>query len=78
MKFFLMYLVLVYVVACADDVREPGDYHPLLHRIFRAVAWPVTITSWFCSQGVRLNRLLNILWTLLIIGWSLSLIADRV
>lgn len=77
MKFILMYLVMVYIVACADNIKDPGDTHPVLHRIVRAVTWPVTLTSWFSTQNIRLHRLLNILWTILIGGWFLSLMADR-
>jgi hypothetical protein len=76
-KFLIMYAAIIYVVACADDVKEPGDSHPWLHRIVRAVVWPLTITSWFRSQNIRLHRLLNILWAILIGGWFLSLMADK-
>lgn len=77
MKFGLMYAAMLYIVACADDVKEPGDTHPWLHRVLRAVVWPLTVTSWFRTQNGRLHRLLNILWTVLISGWLLSLMADK-
>lgn len=72
-----MYATILYVVACADNVKEPGDSHPWLHRIIRAITWPITITSWFSTQNIRLYRLLNILWAVLIGGWFLSLVADK-
>lgn len=77
MKFLFIYLAMVYVVACADDVKEPGDSHPKLNRIIRAAGWPLTLTSWFRTQNIRIHRTLNILWTLLIGSWFLSLIWDR-
>lgn len=77
MKFLLMYAAMIYIIACADDVKEPGDSHPKLNRFIRAIIWPVTLTSWFRTQNCRLHRVLNILWTLLIGGWLLSLIADK-
>lgn len=75
MKWSLMYLAMVYIVACADDVGDKT--HSLRQRVFRAAVWPLTLTSWFRSQNIRLHRLLNILWAILITGWLLSLMADR-
>jgi hypothetical protein len=72
-----MYAAMIYIIACADDIKEPGDTHPWLHRVLRAVTWPLTVTSWFRTQNGRLHRLLNILWTVLIAGWLLSLLADK-
>ncbi len=77
MKLVLMYGAVLYIVACADDVKEPGDTHPFFHRILRALFWPITITSWFRTQNGRLHRLLNILWIVLIGGWFLSLLSDK-
>lgn len=74
MKYLLMNAVMVYVVACADGV---DGKHSFWDRIGRALLWPVTVTSWFVTQNIRLHRLLNILWTILIAGWFLSLLADR-
>lgn len=70
-----MYAAMAYITACADDADKT---HSPLQRVARVVAWPLTITSWFRSQNQRLHRLLNILWTVLIAGWLLSLIADKV
>lgn len=75
MKWLLIYLAMVYTVACADDVGDKS--HKPYQRVIRAIIWPLTITSWFRSQNVRLHRLLNILWTVLIAGWFLSLMVDR-
>jgi hypothetical protein len=75
MKYLIMYLAMVYIVACADHTGE--DEHTVEQRIVRAAFWPVTLTSWFSSQNGRLHRLLNILWCVLIAGWFLSLMADR-
>lgn len=77
MKWTLLNLAIVYVVACADNTNKHNDSHTIKQRIIRSIFWPVTVTSWFYSQNVRLSRLLNILWTLLIGGWLLSLIADK-
>lgn len=73
----VMYALMVYIVACADAVQEPGNMHLVSSRVIRAVAWPVTLTSWFVTQNIRLHRLLNILWAVLIGGWFLSLVADK-
>lgn len=75
MKYTLMYLALTYIVACADSVED--DSHSLRHRLYRALLWPWTVTNWFKSQNQRLHRLLNILWVLLVSGWLISLMADR-
>lgn len=72
-----MYSAMIYVIACADNVKEPGNTHPRLKRLIRAILWPATLTSWFQTQNIRLHRVLNILWTLLIGGWLLSLMADK-
>jgi hypothetical protein len=77
MKYFLMYLALTYIIACADDVKDSLENHSVGNRIWRAIVWPWTLTSWFRTQNQRLHRLLNILWCLLISGWLLSLLADR-
>jgi hypothetical protein len=68
---------MVYIVACADNVKDNGDTHSFEQRIVRAAFWPVTVTSWFSSQNGRLHRMLNILWCVLIAGWFFSLMADR-
>lgn len=75
MKYTLIYIALFYVVACADSVE--GDQHSPIHRFYRALFWPWTVTNWFTSQNCRLHRLLNILWVLLVSGWLISLMADR-
>lgn len=75
-KYLVMYFAMAYIVACADDAGD--DEHSLEHRIVRAAFWPITVTNWFRHQGIRLNRMLTILWIVLISGWFLSLIADRV
>lgn len=77
MKWFWMNLLIMYVIFCADDVNEPGDSHSFLERIGRMILWPLTITEWFRTNNQRLHRLLTILWTILISGWLLSLMADR-
>lgn len=77
MKWILMNLVIMYLVFCADDVDDCGDTHSSWERMARVFLWPITITEWFRSQNQRLHRLLNILWTVLIAGWLLSLMADR-
>lgn len=77
MKWFWMNLLIMYVIFCADDVNEPGDSHSSLERIGRTIFWPLTITEWFRTNNQRLHRLLTILWTILISGWLLSLMADR-
>lgn len=77
MKYIIMYLSIIYIIFCADDIGEPLDSHTGFQRIGRAIAWPVTLTSWFRSQSIRLHRLLTILWCILILGWLLSLLADR-
>lgn len=71
-----MYLSLMYIVFCADDV-ENGDVHTIGQKIGRVILWPLTITSWFRCQNIRLHRMLNILWCVLIIGWFLSLMSDK-
>jgi hypothetical protein len=76
MKFIVMYLIVVYVVWCADDVEGDED-HSNFQRWIRSILFPITLTSWFRSNNERLHRLLTILWTLLIFGWGLSLLADR-
>lgn len=78
MKYLLMYFAMFYIVFCADNVKDYGDTHSLPHRIIRGLVWPLTITSWFNSQSIRLHRMLNILWCVLIMGWFLSLMADRI
>lgn len=75
MKYVIINLVIMYIVACADDVGD--DAHNIQQKILRAVFWPLTITSWFRSQNGRLHRALNILWLLLIGGWLISLMVDR-
>lgn len=77
MKWFIMYFVICYTVACADDIADYGDNHTIFQRVLRALFWPLTCTSWFRSQNGRLHRLLNIGWVLLVFGWLLSLMADR-
>lgn len=77
MKYILLYLAMIYVVSCADDVTDHGDGHTIMQRIQRSIFWPVTLTNWFRTQNIRLHRTLNILWTLLIAGWFLSLMSDR-
>lgn len=77
MKFFVMYLVMLFVVACADSVDDHNDSHEPEWRVIRAIFWPLTMTSWFITGNQRLHRLLNILWALLISGWLLSLLSDR-
>lgn len=76
MKFLFMYIALAYLVSCADDVGD--DQHTPRQRLLRAIAFPVTLNSWFRSNNGRLHRFLTLLWIALIMGWSLSLIADRV
>jgi hypothetical protein len=73
MKWVLMDLVVMYIVACADGI----DSHTKGQRIVRALCWPVTLTNWFRFQPHQLHRLLNILWTVLIAGWFFSLLVDR-
>ena len=75
MKWLAMYAAMLYIVACADDLDDKA--HSKAQRLYRAAVWPLTITSWFRTQNVRLHRLLNILWAILIMGWLLSLMADR-
>jgi hypothetical protein len=77
MKYIFMYIALLYIVACADDVTDHGDTHSTRERIVRAILWPKTVTSWFRTQNIRLHRMLNILWCVLIAGWFFSLMADR-
>lgn len=77
MKYILMYLAICYIVACADDVEDCIDRHSWKQRIFRSIFWPITVTNWFRNQNQRLHRMLNILWCVLITGWLLSLLADR-
>jgi len=72
-----MNLLVTYIVACADSVDDRGDSHSTKQRLVRATLWPITLTGWFVTQNSRLPRLLNILWTVLIAGWLLSLVADR-
>ena len=76
MKYVIMHLVMVYIVACADYVDDP----PLSvnQRILRAFLWPITLTGWFTTHSIKLHRTLTILWIFLIAGWLLSLVADRV
>lgn len=68
-------LVIMYIVACADDVGDAT--HRAHQRVLRVVLWPLTVTSWFRTQNIRLHRMLNILWTVLIAGWFVSLLIDR-
>lgn len=77
MKWFWLNLLVMYVIACADDVDDPDDTHTRPERIARVILWPRTITEWFRTGNQRLHRLLTILWTILISGWLLSLMADR-
>ena len=77
MKYPLIYLAMIYVVGCADDVTDHGDNYTIKQRVQRAIFWPLTLTNWFRTQNIRLHRTLNILWTLLICGWFLSLLMDR-
>lgn len=72
----IIYLAILYIVACADDCGD--NCHTTNQRIARAIFWPLTVTSWFRTQNIRLHRLLNILWTVLIAGWFISLLADRI
>ena len=78
MKFVIMYAVLIYLVSCADDSEDHDNNHTREQKIIRAFFWPITLNSWFRSQNGRLHRLLNILWTVLIAGWFLSLLWDRI
>lgn len=75
MKFVVMNLAITYIVACADD--EQDGEHTLLQRFIRAIFWPLTVTSWFRCQNGRFHKLLNILWAVLIAGWLLGFISDR-
>lgn len=77
LKYFLMYTIFSYIIACADDVNDSGNDHSKKQRILRIIFWPLTVTSFFRSQNIRLHRLLNILWCVLIAGWLLSLMADK-
>lgn len=77
MKYFFMNLLVMYVIFCADDVDDKNDHHSLVERIFRTILWPLTLTEWFRTSNQRLHRLLTILWTILIAGWLLSLVADK-
>lgn len=75
MKYFVMYVLMLYVVACADSVDDLC--HSTKNRVLRGLFWPITLTNWFITGNMRLHRLLNILWCMLISGWLLSLLADR-
>lgn len=75
MKFIVMYAMMLFIIACADDTGD--ESHTIIQRVLRALFWPLTLTSFFRSQNIRLHRLLNILWCVLIAGWFLSLMADR-
>jgi hypothetical protein len=77
MKYPLMYLGMMYITSCADAVSDYGDKYTWGQRAINAVLWPLTLTSWFCSQNIKLHRLLNILWCVLIAGWLIALMADR-
>lgn len=72
-----MNLLVMYIIACADDVDDPDDSHTVAARAARVLFWPLTITEWFRTGNQRVHRLLTILWTILISGWLLSLMADR-
>lgn len=73
-KFLIIDAIMMYIVACSDI---NGDTHTPGQRVARALFWPITLTSWFINQPAKLHRLLNILWILLISGWFVSLIWDR-
>lgn len=78
MKWLLLYFVAVYIIACADAVHDSFNPQTRKQQFIRAILWPITITTWFRKQPPQLFRMLNILWALLIFGWLLSLITDRI
>lgn len=77
MKYAIMYSTMAFLVWCADDVKDHLDIHTFSERFVRTLFWPLTLISWFRSQNGRMHRFLNILWIVLISGWLLSLMADR-
>lgn len=76
MKWILLNLAAMYIVACADYTGHE-DTHTMGQRIIRIILWPFTLHSLFVFQDRKLYRLLNILWTCLIFGWFLSLLFDK-
>lgn len=74
-QYVIMYTVMALIVFCADDLDDGS--HTIIQRVFRTLFFPLTIFSWFRTGNIRLHRLLTILWTMLISGWLMSLIADR-
>ena len=77
MEYLIMYATVIYIVTCADADGEHEDNRFWEQRFVRALLWPITVTQWFVTQNSRLHRFLNILWCVLILGWFLSLMADR-
>jgi len=75
MKWILVYIAMAYITFCANDV----EYEPqsIAQQLTRSLLWPWTLTVWFRSQSARLHRLLNILWCVLIAGWLMTLMLDR-
>lgn len=76
MKWFYIYMAFWYIVYCAEDVPDFQD-HTKTQKIIRATLWPITVTQWFRLQSQKLHRMLNILWCVLISGWLISLMMDR-
>ncbi len=74
-KWIILDLMVMYLVACADDTG--GNEHTVWERIGRVVFWPITVTNFFREQPQQLSRLLTITWVMLTVGWTLSLLADR-
>lgn len=74
MEFAIVYAVLAFLVHCADARGEHGPEQKLVRALF----WPLTLTSWFRTQAQQLHFLLTILWTMLIAGWFITLILDRI
>lgn len=74
-QYLVMYVVMALIVACADDLDDGSHTTP--QRLIRVLFFPLTVLSWFRTGNIRLHRLLTILWTVLISGWLMSLIADR-
>lgn len=75
----LGYILLAYLVSCADDTGSPkNSSEHLVVRTVRVVFWPITLNSWFRKQPIQLHRFLNLLWVSILSGWLLSLLADRI
>lgn len=74
MKFILIYAIMAFLVHCADDI---GNGHTTEQRLTRAAFWPITLQSWFRKHPQQLHRLLLIMWVVLISGWAVTLLLDR-